>query len=647
MKDERKTKRQLIDELIELRRQITESRKSGVPDEQAEHVLRQSEGKFKAHYRGVPIPTYIWQRSGEDFVLVDYNDAAVKITEGNVKDFVGVKATELYHDRPEIQEEMLQCFVERASIKREMPYRFKTTGRTCYLAVSYVFVPPDLVLVHTEDITSRRKAEQDLKTSEERFRDIVDNALEWIWEVDSDGKYTYASPAVEKILGYKPEEVLKKHFYELYPPEDREGLKKVALEVFERRHPFRELINPNVHKNGKIVWLSRSGLPIVDEKGEFLGYRGADMDITQHEKAEQALRDSEELYRAIFEQAADSIVLIDVATGTLVEFNDKTHENLGYTREEFQVMKIPDFEVTESPEEVWKHILRIVKQGSDTFETKHRTKSGEIRDILVNSRIISISGRQFIQGIWRDVTEEKRVDRLKDEFVSTVSHEFGTPISIAKEGITLVLDGILGEINEKQKKFLGTARDNMDRLALIASDLLDMSRIEAGMMQLRQKSISIKSLMQRLIFSFEPKVKRKGLKLEVNLPKKEELHIYVDVDRITQVFTNLVDNAIKFTKEGSVEISIRAKEDEVECCVADTGTGISRENLSGLFDKFTQFGRRAGPGQKGTGLGLAISKRIVELHGGRIWVESEFGKGSMFYFSLPGLVFQGNERDLR
>ena len=132
----------------------------------------------------------------------------------------------------------------------------------------------------------------------------------------------------------------------------------------------------------------------------------------ERKRVEKELRESQERYRALFEQAADSIVLIDAETGALVEFNDRAHENLGYTREEFQKLKVPDFEVIESAEEVAKHIEKIIKEGADTFETQHRTKDGEIRDILVSSRAISIAGRHFVQSTWRDITERKRAEEI-------------------------------------------------------------------------------------------------------------------------------------------------------------------------------------------------------------------------------------------
>jgi len=153
----------------------------------------------------------------------------------------------------------------------------------------------------------RKRIEEALRESEERFRDIAENAVEWIWEVDTNGRYTYSSPVVEEVLGYKAEEVLGKHFYDLFHPEDREELKKAAFEAFAQKEVFRGFINRNIHKNGKIVWLSTSGVSRLDAQGNLLGYRGADTDITERKRAEEALSASEERYRSLFEQSPVSL----------------------------------------------------------------------------------------------------------------------------------------------------------------------------------------------------------------------------------------------------------------------------------------------------------------------------------------------------
>jgi diguanylate cyclase (GGDEF)-like protein/PAS domain S-box-containing protein len=161
------------------------------------------------------------------------------------------------------------------------------------LLLTLILLPMIFLLIYKPlqlYITKLKKSEETLKISENRFRDIADNALEWIWEVDAEGKYTYASQAVEKILGHKPEEVLGNHFYDLFHPDDREELKTAAFDAMNAKQSFREFVNRNVHKEGHVVWLSTSGIPILDKDGKLLGYRGADADITERIKLEESLK---------------------------------------------------------------------------------------------------------------------------------------------------------------------------------------------------------------------------------------------------------------------------------------------------------------------------------------------------------------------
>ncbi len=244
--------------------------------------------------------------------------------------------------------------------------------------------------------------------------------------------------------------------------------------------------------------------------------------------------------------------------------------------------------------------------------------------------------------ILRDITKEKEVDRMKTEFISTVSHELRTPLSITKEGINLVLDRIPGELNEKQEKILATARGNIDRLSRIINNLLDVSKMEAGKLDLKREEVNFIDLIKHVASSFETSFKEKGLELKLKCPSND-IQIYIDADRIIQVLTNLIGNALKFTEEGFVEISILDKDKDIQCEVADTGVGIVKEDIPKLFSKFQQFGRVIGSGEKGTGLGLAISKEIIEMHQGKIWAESEAaqslenrgGKVTKFIFLLP------------
>lgn len=240
--------------------------------------------------------------------------------------------------------------------------------------------------------------------------------------------------------------------------------------------------------------------------------------------------------------------------------------------------------------------------------------------------------------------ERKRLEKMKDEFISAVSHEMRTPLSITKEGISLVLDRIPGEINPEQDAILTMARRNIDRLARIINDLLDISNLEAGRVHLRRERAEIGDLFRQVVEAFQPRASAKALSLRVSVPE-QGVPIYADADKVMEILTNLVDNAVKFTDAGRITLLARADRERVECSVEDTGVGISAQDLPRVFGKFEQFGRLSGAGAQGTGLGLAIAKRLVELHHGTLRVESQPKKGTRFIFTLPsyspGNVLQG------
>ena len=199
---------------------------------------------------------------------------------------------------------------------------------------------------------------------------------------------------------------------------------------------------------------------------------------------------------------------------------------------------------------------------------------------------------------------------------------------------SLVIDRIPGEINEKQESILVVAKDNIDRLARIINSLLDISKIEADKIEVRKEIFDIVPLIRQILFSFEPKAKTRNLELKTDF-YAEKIEVFADLDKITQVFVNLIGNALKFTETGSITVGVKEFENEIQCFVLDTGIGIPKDGLHRVFNRFQQFGRTAGAGEKGTGLGLAIAKGLLELQGGRIWVESELGKGTKFTFVLP------------
>ncbi len=215
-----------------------------------------------------------------------------------------------------------------------------------------------------------------------------------------------------------------------------------------------------------------------------------------------------------------------------------------------------------------------------------------------------------------------------------VSHELRTPLTIIRGAVSQVVDGIYGDISAQQKEKLSMAVRNTDILRRIIDDLLDLAKLEAHEVKLTKQRFNLVDLVKEVHGNFSSLIQQKGLDFKIHYPK-DMMEIEADRDRIVQVVTNLVANALKFTEKGKIEIIVKDHADHLECAVVDTGDGISEDDLKKVFGRFQQFGHSHGTTREGTGLGLSICKSIMELHKGTIHVESQLGKGSKFIFTLP------------
>ena len=259
-----------------------------------------------------------------------------------------------------------------------------------------------------------------------------------------------------------------------------------------------------------------------------------------------------------------------------------------------------------------------------------------------------------IMGITRDITTrmqfermkqdkeraEKRLEalreigKMKSEFLAVVSHELRTPLAIIKEAITQVFDCTAGPVNSKQKKLLIKTKENIERLRHMIDGLLDMSRIEKHQLKLHYSLVNLTDLIKGSTEFFRKWAREKHIRLKYDLPK-EKIDIFMDAERINQVVTNLINNAIKFTEQnGEISIEVKILENKIRVGVIDTGMGISKQDLRKLFNRFVQVTKIPEVTRKGLGLGLSIAKELIEKHG-EIWVESMLGVGSKFYFTLP------------
>jgi PAS domain S-box-containing protein len=285
--------------------------------------------------------------------------------------------------------------------------------------------------------------------------------------------------------------------------------------------------------------------------------------------------------------------------------------------------------------------------------------SGALRDIEVRSKkkdgviiylSLSVSPIRDLEGkivgflrVAKDITEKKRyerrlkeLDKMKSDFVSNVSHELRTPLTSIKGSVDNMLDGLTGSLNEKQVRYLSRIKSNTDRLSRLINDLLDLSRIEAGRVEVRPTTLPLAALAEEVAEHMKALAAEKLIRIEVPSPDPS-VTVWADRDKVTQVLMNLIGNAVKFTpRDGKVTVALEKNgNDYIQISVADTGPGILPEERNRIFSKFYQVASIDKQKPKGSGLGLAISKALVEMHGGKIWMESEVGRGSTFYFTLP------------
>ena len=364
-------------------------------------------------------------------------------------------------------------------------------------------------------------------------------------------------------------------------------------------------------------------------------------EIKERERIEERLQ---QLLVSV-EQSPDSIMITDI-NGIIQYVNPRFFELTGFEEKDVlgtmaKVMQLGLLE-EEIHKQLWEHLRRgkvwkgefenIKKDGNHYWEhmiiSPIHDKMGQVTNFLV---------------IIQDITERKAAEakmkaaiEMKAEFTSTVSHELRTPLASIKGAIDIIMSETAGPLTANQTKFLGKAKLNIDRLKRLIDDFLDLSKLEAGKMSMDVKFHDVTFIVNDVIEMQMNVAQKKGLIIRSefagNIPK-----VPCDADKISQVLLNFINNAIKFTEKGEVIVSVLHERDMdyIEFCISDTGEGIRKEDLSKVFEKFKQVGDPAKRKTGGTGLGLAICREIVDQHKGRIWAESEVGKGSQFYFILP------------
>jgi len=484
------------------------------------------------------------------------------------------------------------------------------------------------------DITEGKQAQQELQ----KLSQAVEQSPATVVITDTQGSIQYVNPRFTEMTGYTAAEVIGQNPRILQSgTHTTDFYKEMWATIVAGNVWHGEFCNRR--KNGELYWESAAIVSVKDAQDKTTHYVAVKEDITERRQAQQE-------YQLILKTALDGFWILD-SEGRFLDVNDAYCHLIGYTRDELLKMRIPDIEAKEGPEETARHIRKIIEQGYDRFETRHRHKNGTVIDVEISAQFTDFRGGVFVVFV-RDITVHRRAqeqlrqakelaetaNRTKSDFLANMSHEIRTPMNAVLGFLELVLED--PSLTERQRKYLTTAQISASGLLRLINDILDISKLESGKLTIEQRPFSLLRLMQAIHETMDITVQEKSLELQLDVHPSVSGSFVGDPLRLRQIMINLVGNAIKFTEEGRVFMRIMPAEEEGQFhfMIEDTGIGIPADRLSQIFDPFTQADTSTTRYHGGTGLGTTIARELVELMGGRIWAESEESKGSTFHFTI-------------
>jgi len=501
-------------------------------------------------------------------------------------------------------------------------------------------------------ITELETWESESEVAERLYQTLVSRSPTGIYIIQ-ERKFVFVNPQFHKYTGFTEQEILGMNPWELVHPDDRESVRQNAVAMLKGKtsspYEFRTFT-----RSGDIIWTVGT-VASVQYKGE-RATLGNFIDITDRRKAEEALQESEEKYRSLFEEANDAIFLTDGDAELVIDANKEAERLMRRPTGEIIGMHQRQLHPADESDYYMDRFRKLLQSGPTTdFEADVVRKDGTTVPVYISASVIQLRGKRLVQGIFRDMTERKRMERKlrklyenerklrqeleaemesRVEFARVLVHELKTPLTSALASSELLAAQLQDEPLLTLARNINRGASNLNNRI---DELLDLAKGEMGMLQLKLEPVDPLELLRAAFDDMAPVISSRKqfstLELHVSFPT-----VYADENRLRQVVLNLLSNASKFTPEGG-KITLRAREKASDLIVEvqDTGPGIAEENHQLLFEPYH---RLEGDRERlsGLGLGLALCKTLVELHGGRIWLHSHLGEGSTFGFSVPAKV---------
>ncbi|OGO45461.1 MAG: hypothetical protein A2Z05_04965 [Chloroflexi bacterium RBG_16_60_22] len=631
--------------LIFVSTDITESKR-------AEEEVRESENKYRSLFEGM-LNGFAYckilvdeNNNPVDFTYLEVNDAFERLTGLKREDVVGKKVTEAIPGIKESHGELFDIYGKVALTGEPTAFELYFQPLAIWLTISVYSPAKGYFVALFDNITERKQAEQQVKDERDKTQRYLDIAGVIFVAIDTAGNVTLINPKGCQVLGYREDEIIGRSWFDNFLPERlRKQVKAVSRKLLAGEAEAAEYyVNPVLTRSGEerlIAWHNRL---LRDEDGNVTGHLSSGEDITEQKQ-------SEELLQSI--SSSSPVGLYIVQDDRLQYTNPQFQKITGYSqvellgREMLSLVALEDSDVVRSS-------TMFTLQEDNPYPCEYRilNKTGQIKWVMQTVSPIHYQGREAILGNIMDITERKYLERkvieyeelskMKSDLLATVSHELRTPLATIKGYSTMILDYYARIGAEETREYLKSIDGSTDRLAKLVDNLLDTSRLEAGLLKLQRAPTHIDALIGKAAEEAGVRATQHHITVELDkgLPR-----VNIDAKRIRQVLDNLIDNAVKYSPpQTEVLISARRSGRELLVSVTDQGPGIPAEELTNVFDRMYRIEQRLSSGADGMGLGLYICQRLVETHGGRIWAESTVGQGSTIWFTLPVMENAGKAK---